>query len=468
MNRIAVFGTGIYCKKFIRHILKKDIVVCFVDNDASKHGVSWEGVPVIAPNELFKVEFDFVAIFVAKKNAIRIKDQLLDLGVPPKKILLYDEYISSRLAGVCEVYNPYAVESKRKESVAMVSFSIVNYGGGTMAAVNLVRAVRESGRKVSLIVPSADSAILDELCGYGFEIIVYPAFCNVTKIELGWIKSHFDYAIVNGFPFVDLAYKISSVVPCSLWIHEPNDIYYKFYESTFAQFPQYKDGAWLSRVNVLAVSSIAKRAFLEYFPGRECSLFPYGISDEGTVYKKSFNESKGNCKITFAIIGRVEQLKAQDIFLKAYPNHCDFLIIGKAGNDDYAKSVLERAESLPFVVVMGALSRAQIAEAYKNDIDVVVCPSFEETMSLVITEGMMNSKICIVSDNTGMAEYITDGKNGFVCKAGDENSLYEKMIHIIESYDELGDMRLAARKTYEENFTFDVFGKRFNEVIGGL
>ena len=89
----------------------------------------------------------------------------------------------------------------------------------------------------------------------------------------------------------------------------------------------------------------------------------------------------------------------------------------------------------------------------------------EETMSIVTTEGMMYGKLCIVSDRTGMADYIKEGENGFICKVGDVVNLYEKIRYIIHNREKLLEIGKRARKTYEEYFTMDRFEENLNRCV---
>lgn len=77
----------------------------------------------------------------------------------------------------------------------------------------------------------------------------------------------------------------------------------------------------------------------------------------------------------------------------------------------------------------------------------------------------MNRKICITTDGTGITDYIKDGVNGFVVKAGDVGALAERMTDVRRRTDELLGMRKAARATYEENFSMKIFGDRLEEEL---
>ena len=98
-------------------------------------------------------------------------------------------------------------------------------------------------------------------------------------------------------------------------------------------------------------------------------------------------------------------------------------------------------------------------------IDVVVCCSLEETMSIAIIEGMMHEKICITSNTTGIADFIEDGINGFVSRVNDVGHLWQKIKWIIENINQLDRIQKNARITYEKNFSMDKFGERLNMLI---
>ena len=77
----------------------------------------------------------------------------------------------------------------------------------------------------------------------------------------------------------------------------------------------------------------------------------------------------------------------------------------------------------------------------------------------------MYRKPCIASDNTGTADYIKDGINGFVCKTEYVEDLCEKMRYFIHNHEKIEKMGQEARKVYEEYFTMDKFADRLCSVL---
>ena len=100
---------------------------------------------------------------------------------------------------------------------------------------------------------------------------------------------------------------------------------------------------------------------------------------------------------------------------------------------------------MPAVKILGLKTQAEIQTLYKA-IDVVVCPSYEDCLPIVLTEGFMNSKVCIASDNTGTVHFITEKVNGLVCKAGDVDSIEECMEWCLSNRDKLPEIGKNTRK----------------------
>ena len=64
---------------------------------------------------------------------------------------------------------------------------------------------------------------------------------------------------------------------------------------------------------------------------------------------------------------------------------------------------------------------------FYKDADCVVLPSYHEGMSNVLLEASATGRPIITSDIPGCREAVEEGKNGFLAKAGDKESLYEAM-----------------------------------------
>lgn len=91
---------------------------------------------------------------------------------------------------------------------------------------------------------------------------------------------------------------------------------------------------------------------------------------------------------------------------------------------------------------------------YYRGADCIVLPSYHEGMSNVLLEAGATARPVITSDIPGCREAVEDKKTGWLCKAGDSESLYRAMCLCVEaSRDERALMGELARKKMENEFS---------------
>ena len=177
----------------------------------------------------------------------------------------------------------------------------------------------------------------------------------------------------------------------------------------------------------------------------------------------------------FVTIGYIEWRKGQDILIDAIEKlpmatslTVEFLLIGQ-NTSLFAQELSERIKSMPNAKMLGTMEREKIHEII-DQTDLMICPSREDPMPTVCAEAMMHKVPCLVSDATGTAAYITDGKDGLVFKNENSQELSEKILWSIEHKEELPDMGERAFDIYERVFSEQVFEKKLlgyvEEMIG--
>ena len=113
---------------------------------------------------------------------------------------------------------------------------------------------------------------------------------------------------------------------------------------------------------------------------------------------------------------------------------------------------------------LGELDRRTIHDVY-NRIDVLVCPSLEETLSIVSSEAMMHNKPCIVSSGVGIADFIKDKQNGLFFETGNIDDLDKTMEWAVLNREVLSDMGHQARYLYERLFSIEAFSSKLLAII---
>ena len=151
--------------------------------------------------------------------------------------------------------------------------------------------------------------------------------------------------------------------------------------------------------------------------------------------------------------GYCQYVEAAKHIKRSYPE-IDFLLLGDL-DFEYPNHV--QKDMLEQDISSGAIRYLGYNEDVRRIInmsDCIVLPSFyNEGLSRVLMEALAMSKPIITSDIPGCKETVDDGKNGFLCKPKDSQSL----IHAIEKFISLdADQRIAfgknGRKKAEDIF----------------
>lgn len=453
--RIVIFGTGQIYRENKEKLDKEDEITAFLDNDRCKQGGLVDGITVYAPEKIRDLSYDKIVIM--SDHAVEMRGQLLKEGCHEDVLLHYYEYFAERFPAA----SAWSLTGEEKQKSCLLITSDADYHGGAMVAVYAVQELMRRGYRAVMIAAAGNDAFVEEFHKKGIEIKIDHNLPYLKWERIKWVED-FQKIIVNTYPMVLCALEISRRRPVSLWLHESDNIYpqMRYWEERI------KREIVNHNLGIYAVSVNAKQNFTKNVMPCDIGILRYGIPDVDGC--QSFDGSAE--RLNLAVIGTLHPIKQQLFFLrtvlqmdKMKTEQMNIFIIGRAGHREYSKKVCAMAEQMERVRVVGELNRQELDLAYRH-IDVVVVPSVYETMSIVATEAMMRGKICIVSDNAGIAGYIISGENGFVFQNENAEDLAEKMSWCIEHRDELPRIGRNARRVYEDHFSMEKFGDRLERL----
>ncbi len=104
---------------------------------------------------------------------------------------------------------------------------------------------------------------------------------------------------------------------------------------------------------------------------------------------------------------------------------------------------------------------------YLSQGSVFVLPSIEEGLAYVILQAMACGLPVICTENTGGADVIRDGKEGFILPIRDVGKLKEKILYLYEHENKRKTMSEMALKRVGE-FTWDVYGEKMISLYDKL
>lgn len=455
ITNVVIFGTGLFYSRRKYNLPKQTNIIAFIDNDITIQGKSIDDISVFAPSAVLELNYDI--IILASNSAIQMRNQLISMGVLKEKIIFWEQFVSSKSHGIIK---KYGIDQVQKGHKILILVPVINFAGGFMTALYAALALKSKGYYIVIAAPTANNETLLEVKDYGINIWICPALPYIEEVEMKWILD-FDYVLVNSLQNMICVDKIKSKKSVIWWLHEHS----RQYKDIIEQYGFDIDFTMFNHNKTLAVSEIAKNNFLKYYPKFEISILTLGLPD---FYIKPKYPHK---KIIFTIIGNISELKNQKELVNAIKMlsleeicKIECWIIGRDGGKKYREELEEMIKNIDQIKIVGEKSRKEMERIFQQ-VDIVVCTSLEETMSISIIEGLMNKKICITNTNTGIANFIENNKNGLIYEANNVNDLKLKIKYTIQNFDSLNYIREKARSTYLKFFSMEIFANNLQQII---
>jgi len=263
-----------------------------------------------------------------------------------------------------------------------------------------------------------------------------------------------------------IEYLSPTKIPVIWWVHESKESYKLGAKELLPE-------AIGTNINVYCGGAYAQKLLQQSRPCYSPNILLYGMPDiTKKEEKQSYVKYKTPERLLFIIVGTVEYRKGQDIFAKAVldlpeeiAKSVDFLVIGRKIHNNIYQHLIKLKKKYPDnVTLVDEVSRDELNVIYSS-CDFVVCASRDDPMPVFTIEGMMFSKICICSENTGTASFIEDKINGFVYYNDDYKQLSKKIQYVIAHHDELDSVKQRSRRIYDEHFSMNMFNRNINDVV---
>lgn len=171
-----------------------------------------------------------------------------------------------------------------------------------------------------------------------------------------------------------------------------------------------------------------------------------------------------------ALIGLIEERKGHEYFIRAAEKikiKAHFIIVGDSlfTDDTYKKTMMNLVHTLKLSNVSFLGHRTNIP-AILNDVDVVVVPSLNEPLGLIVLEAGAMSIPVVGFDCGGIPEMIEDGKTGFLVPERNNEKLAEKISMLLRNNSMRKKIGLAARDKVRREFNVEKNVERILAVYG--
>ena len=452
---LVVFGTG---KRYIKskEWLQGHNIVAFLDNDVKKQGTTVDGVLVVSPEKICDLQYDYIVILSVYID--EMVAQLQQLGVDRQLVL--DKSDLGALNRLAEVHSYGVTPPGIPKRVVLLSWDM-SLSGAQIVLMYAAELLKQN--LYDVIIGSGEDGPLREECIKRHIPVIIDGNIKYSKLaDLPWLVDS-DLIFLNTFNLHNLLIRRNKDIPVLWWIHEP-PVFQMF-------FPRYQDSLKRTSMDNIYTYTVGALPY-EWIKNTKindsyCGMLPYGLPDMGERNKDKAKDDR----LIFATVGWICEIKGQDILYHAIRKlpydirkMCEFLVVGW-DKDEMGKWLHQMAGHTPEIKLLGQLSRNEINKLY-SEIDVLLCPSREDTMPVVVNEAMMNNIPVVVSNKVGSAQYITEKVNGLVVSV-DAESLAEGIEWCARNRDKLDSIGKRGRKVFEDEFSLSAFSKRLLQYVEG-
>lgn len=455
--RVVLFGTGMIYNKYIKYIDKLSIAF-LIDNDVEKQGTLVNGCEVKSPASVVGGDYDYVIIM--SKSIHDMLNQLLDYGISDKKIRTYkdigDLYLiqmNVHCRNLLCTLDKWMYNHKHNKKIFVISHTM-DRSGVPIALMNISVLLKRQGWNVLYGSYYEEDNLSEELIMNDIEYVENIELIS-SCAEFEDLVRMFDIIIVGTIVLADVVKKfIPYGVPIIFWMHESLEEYFNEHILPIGCEDLYYYG----------VGARVIEKFHDYYPDGKIEELRYFLPDI-KYYDKLIHK-----KMIFGLIGWYSRRKGQDIFIKAFEmlsddKRDDTEVFMVCPGCEVAEDVLkDEINSISQVHVLGELTQNEIKEFYKS-IDVLVCPSRDDPMPIVVTEAMQNRIPCIVSNQVGQSEYMRNNYGGYVFESENTEKLAKLLVYCIDNKETVLKKGEEAYHIYCDKFSEKVAEKSVSRIM---
>lgn len=190
-------------------------------------------------------------------------------------------------------------------------------------------------------------------------------------------------------------------------------------------------------------------------------IVPYGANVESDIQK---NKIEDGIPIEFLFVGQVIYRKGITYALEAVASFdgtkARLTVTGNVNRDSW---FVERYLTYDNIRFTGSVTIDRMKQIYEQA-NVFILPSFAEGMAQVGIEALACGLPIICTYNSGVADLVKDGVNGFVIPVGDREALIQKMQWFIDNPSKILEMGKAA-KNIAKAYSWGEYEKNVVNII---
>ncbi len=332
--------------------------------------------------------------------------------------------------------------------------------GAPFALFYLGRWLKENGWQPLVAAPE-HGPICDLLKNADVRVEIDPALLidpNREKLRALCRESNVVVAnTITTWPAVEAAH--GENVPLVWYLHETL-VAVRFIK----QISQVRDALQMAQLIVAPTRKTA--SVLAGASRTRIEVVPYGIPEP-----KNGAPEINSASLSFVVLGSFEPRKGQDLLVEAIgkldratQTKASFKLAGRILDRLFFEEVRHHSSQLENVELIEALEHDE-ALSLLSAAHTLICPSRDETMPISIIEAAGLGKAIISADVGGIGEWIHDELNGLLVPPENPQALADAIARCTRDRLFVGQLGVAARRTFERHFTLGRFTARFAALL---
>tara|TARA_A100001015_G_scaffold26263_1_gene29480 strand:+ start:1933 stop:3099 length:1167 start_codon:yes stop_codon:yes gene_type:complete len=211
---------------------------------------------------------------------------------------------------------------------------------------------------------------------------------------------------------------------------------------------------------IFVPSKFSKKTFIENGVNESKILkVPYGT--DLNEFNRTDNDPKD---FTIISVGQISVRKGSIYLLKAFEDlnldNSKLILVGNIEND--LKDHLEPFLSNPNIIFKSHVKQSKLSDLYNNS-HLFVTTSLEEGLAMVQPQAMACGLPIICTTNSGGAEIVDEGTNGFICPIRNVDYLKNKISFFYYNRDKLKNFSENSYKKAREYLSWDNYSQKVYE-----
>jgi hypothetical protein len=210
---------------------------------------------------------------------------------------------------------------------------------------------------------------------------------------------------------------------------------------------------------IIAASEFSKKSYVAVgVPQKNVFVCPYGM-DSLNYEEKHIGKTD---ELVFTFMGGTRQAKGLSYVLEAFTRLSNkdtkLNIVGK---DNLVQDIKKKYRGN--IKYWGQQLHSKIPEIL-SETDILLFPSLSDGFGFAAAEGMAAGCPVIASENSGIADLIEDGINGYVIPIQSTEALYEKMLWFVDNREKIQTMSDNAVRTIKK-MTWEQYNQKILDIL---